>query len=182
MRHGPRPRRTKRGGDRRSFDLLDVISPIVVLAGLGLAWYYFNAPSRASGVSGYAMVIDGDTIDIQGRRIRLEGIDAPEGRQTCNREGAPEACGQIATNALAEIIGGAVIECWSKGEDQYDRMLGVCYRGDLDISGEMVRRGNAVAYKRYAWRNIPHELLARSKRRGIWATEFVSPERWRRSR
>jgi endonuclease YncB( thermonuclease family) len=127
-------------------------------------------------------VIDGDTIDIDGRRIRLEGIGAPEGRQTCTRDGVPEACGLIAADALAAIIGGAAIECRSKGEDQYDRMLGVCFRGDFDINGEMVRRGNAVAYKRYAWHYVPHELLARLKGRGIWATEFVSPESWRRSR
>ena len=182
MRHGARPRRPSRGGGQRGLDLLGAISSIVIIAGLGVVAYKFNAPSRASGVSGYASVIDGDTIDIQGRRIRLEGIDAPEGRQTCTRDGIPEDCGRIAANALAGIIGGAAIECRSKGEDQYDRMLGVCYRGDLDINGEMVRRGNAVAYTRYAWRYIPHEMSARWKGQGIWATEFVSPESWRRSR
>jgi endonuclease YncB( thermonuclease family) len=182
MRHGTRPRKARRRGGSRDLNLLDAVRSILVLAGLGLGALYLNAPSRADGLTGYASVIDGDTVEINGRRIRLEGIDAPEGRQICTRDGVPEFCGQIAAKALAALIGGSPIECRSKGEDQYGRMLGVCFRGDFDINREMVRSGNAVAYTRYAWRYIPHEVLARLKGWGIWGTEFINPEAWRHSR
>jgi endonuclease YncB( thermonuclease family) len=77
---------------------------------------------------------------------------------------------QIAANVLSAIIGGSVIECRSNGSDRYGRMLGVCYRGDLDINREMVKGGHAVAYTRYSWRYYPQELRARASGLGIWGT------------
>ncbi len=53
-------------------------------------------------VTGRATVVDGDTLDIQGKRIRLHGIDAPESRQTCQTETQTYRCGRDATTALAE--------------------------------------------------------------------------------
>jgi len=36
-----------------------------------------------------ASVIDGDTIEVHGQRIRIHGIDAPESRQLCRLDGKP---------------------------------------------------------------------------------------------
>ncbi len=57
-------------------------------------------------IIGRASVIDGDTLDMQGQRIRLWAVDAPEGRQTCDRAGVTYRCGQEAANALDRYIGG----------------------------------------------------------------------------
>ena len=64
------------------------------------------ATSAWADITGPARVIDGDTLDIAGERIRLHGIDAPESRQTCIADGATWPCGQSATDALTEFIGG----------------------------------------------------------------------------
>jgi endonuclease YncB( thermonuclease family) len=176
-RRGVRPPRWLRG-----LNLGAALPLILVFGALGVWSHDFDAPIRAAGITGVASVIDGDTIEIHGRRIRLDRIDAPESGQTCFRNGTPERCGQIAANVLVAIIGGSVIECRSNGSDRYGRMLGVCYRGDLDINREMVKGGHAVAYTRYSWRYYPEELRARASGLGIWGTEFTDPETWRHSR
>ena len=71
---------------------------LAVLAILALTF-----PAYAD-VIGEARVIDGDTIEVQGQRIRLHGIDAPESRQLCRLDGEPWRCGKEAAAALAEKI------------------------------------------------------------------------------
>ncbi len=56
-------------------------------------------------ITGLPRVIDGDTLEVAGRRIRLHGIDAPESRQLCRKDGKPWQCGKDATSALREFSG-----------------------------------------------------------------------------
>ena len=120
-------------------------------------------------VSGPARIIDGDTIDIAGTRIRLEGIDAPEAGQTCtDGAGASWACGTAATRELVAMTKDRSLDCYSRGLDKYGRMLGICFAGSVDVSAEMVRRGLAWAFVRYSRHYVGEEGQARKAGLGIW--------------
>jgi endonuclease YncB( thermonuclease family) len=129
-------------------------------------------------VQGIARVLDGDTIEIAGTRIRLEGIDAPEADQQCARRvgsvssGAGSTatwrCGQIATAELQRLVGRASVRCDSRGTDTYGRMLATCFSGATDINAEMVRRGMAWAFVKYSRVYVAEEADARARGVGIW--------------
>ena len=101
------------------------------------------APSGATA-SGPARVIDGDTLDVRGTRIRLHGIDAPESAQTCLAGGQRWRCGRSATQALVKRIAGRPVACTERDRDRYGRVVAVCRVGDAGTrrptSGRSVRR------------------------------------------
>jgi endonuclease YncB( thermonuclease family) len=136
--------------------------------------------ASAETIVGIASVIDADTIDIHGTRIRLYGIDAPEGRQECTRpDGAKWRCGQQGSLALANLIGQASIRCEARDHDQYGRTVGVCFKGAEDINRWLVRSGWAVAYRQYSKAYVADEATARSARANIWSGAFEMPWDWR---
>ena len=138
----------------------------------------------AAGIEGRASVIDGDTIEIHGERIRLEGIDAPESNQPCThkRTGQTWRCGQQASIWLSDLIGARTVSCVEAGRDRWKRMLAHCTVGGQDIGAEMVRNGWAMAFIRYSKEYVPEETEARSAGAGIWASEFDPPWDWRRAK
>ena len=136
----------------------------------------------AQDVSGLPRVIDGDTIEIAGTRIRLYGLDAPESAQTCNVGSETWACGQAATEALTRMIDGQQTLCWKVENDRYGRMVAVCLTGEKYINAEMVTNGHAVAYTKYSKAFVPLEAIAREKRLGLWRGEFNYPWDWRATR
>ena len=109
-------------------------------------------------------VIDGDTLDLGGERIRLFGIDAPERGQSCG----PLACGTTATEALADILSAGPVRCTPVSTDRYGRTVARCRAGRLDVNREMVRRGMAWAYRQYSEDYVPAEKAAKKARVGIW--------------
>lgn len=130
--------------------------------------------------TGIPSVIDGDTIEIHGERVRLHGIDAPESRQLCTRGGKSVRCGQVAARALDVLIGSRPVSCSPKDRDRYGRTVAVCHVGGVDLNDWMVRRGHAVAYSRYTKAYVAAEAEARHAKRGVWAGSFEKPEDWRR--
>ena len=141
---------------------------------------FFPAQASSSELIGQATVIDGDTIEIHGQRIRLHGIDAPESRQLCEQGGQKYRCGQRASLALADKIGRTVVRCDKRGTDRYKRVIGICFSGDEVLNRWMVRTGWAVAYRRYSKDYVIDEDLAHQDRIGIWAGDFEMPSEWRR--
>ncbi len=139
----------------------------------------------AQSFRGRAQVIDGDTIALEGleARIRLYGIDAPEGRQTCQTEASQKYLfGPKSAQALQELItrnGHAV--CEQTDRDRYGRVVAVCMVNGRDLSAELVRQGWAVEYGRYSdGRYMANQTAARTGKRGLWAGRFVMPWDWRR--
>lgn len=131
-------------------------------------------------VQGIASVIDGDTIELNGERIRLEGIDCPESRQTCETaSGEYYMCGQRAAFALADRISLKTVRCESKGRDRYQRLLAVCYIGQEDINAWMVSEGWALAFRKYSTLYIPQEEAAKEAHKGMWQGRFEAPWEWR---
>ena len=143
------------------------------------------APAVAADLSGLAEVIDGDTIAIRGSRtrIRLWGIDTPEGKQTCrDRAGQRYLCGARAADALAGLIGrNGHVTCTPKDRDRYGRIVAICRIRGQDLNAEMVRQGWAVEYTQYSdGRYSALEAEARRRRLGLWSGTFVKPWEWRR--
>jgi len=126
----------------------------------------------SGSLSGRARVIDGDTLEISGRRVRLEGIDAPEMAQTCGRNPSGTwKCGAVAADRLAALIGRHTVTCESRGNDKYGRMLGICFVDGRDINAEMVRQGLAWAFVKYSRTYVRQESEARTARVGVWQGE-----------
>jgi endonuclease YncB( thermonuclease family) len=144
---------------------------------------FATVPSAyADRLTGVASVIDGDTLEIRGQRIRLHGIDAPESRQLCETAaGQRWRCGQQAAFALADRIGRRQVSCAVRDTDRWGRVIAVCTQDGVDLNGWLVRGGWAVAYRRYSRDYIPAETDARSARRNIWSGRFDMPWDWRRA-
>ena len=138
------------------------------------------SPAHAD-IAGVASVIDADTIEIHGERIRLHGIDAPESSQTClDLAGREWRCGQAAALALQDLIGRRTVTCDERDVDRYGRIVGRCLVGDLDVNEWLVAQGLALAYRRYSLDYVAAEDEARAAGRGMWAGTFDPPWEWRR--
>jgi len=139
--------------------------------------------AAAQSIMGVASVIDGDTIEIHGTRIRLHGIDAPESRQVGMRPTGEEwRCGQQASLALSERIGPATIRCEPRDRDRYGRVVAVCFKGKVDLNRWMVARGWAVAYRKYSRDYVADEERAHSGGLQLWSGSFEMPWDWRQQR
>ena len=127
-------------------------------------------------------IIDGDTIEIAGQRIRLHGIDAPEIDQTCRRDSETWRCGQKAAQALADKIGQQSVRCEEQNRDRYRRIVAKCFVRGQDLSEWLAHEGWAVTYVYFSYEFTRAEAWAKSNRRGIWAGEFDYPWEWRKSK
>ncbi len=142
-------------------------------------------------ITGFAQVIDGDSIKINGINIRLFGIDAFELKQSCeNNMFIWGHCGKESKRYLEDLIDGKRITCSYREKDRYGRILGICYHGVyyhndplLEINGTMVFAGRAIAYTKYSKRYLELEDSAKKDKAGIWRYGFKeTPEQWRRKK
>jgi endonuclease YncB( thermonuclease family) len=173
----------RRGGwpSRRPAFLLTVA--LVFLAG----FYALSRPrleratlERQPPIVGQAWIVDGDSLRMGGRSIRLDGIDAPEWDQTClDANGRTWRCGRAASRALRERIHGQTVSCQPRAIDRYGRTIAVCTLADgSDVNAWMVRQGWAIA-SGFSGIYASEEAEAKAAKRGIWDGTFISPANWR---
>lgn len=136
-------------------------------------------------LTGRASVIDGDTIEIHGRRIRLYGIDAPESAQLCRDRAAKSfRCGATSAAALADFLKvSSPTRCEFIDGDRYGRFVGNCFRADgSSVQELLVRSGWAMDWPRYSNGTYAvYQEAAKAERIGIWAGEFQPPWEWRKA-
>ena len=133
------------------------------------------------GAVGRASVIDGDTIEIHGERIRIHGVDAPEAGQTCYKaDGTPWRCGQNAALALSDFLGQSTVSCERLDTDRYGRMVAKCRAHRKDVGRWLVSSGWAMAYTKYSADYVDDELTAKDAFAGIWQGMFQPPWEWRK--
>jgi endonuclease YncB( thermonuclease family) len=120
-------------------------------------------------------VVDGDTIVLNGEKIRFSGIDTPELKQTCLKGDEKVSCGISAKILLVKKIGNNTPECISKGKDVYKRTLAECFVNGESLSSFLVRSGYAFAYRKYSTKFIKDEEFAKANKLGMWAMTFQYP-------
>ena len=126
-------------------------------------------------------ITDGDTIKINGEKIRFSGIDTPELNQTCVKEGVKNSCGLTAKQILIDKIIDNKVKCIKEGKDRYKRILAECFVNNESLSRYLVRSGYAFAYRKYSKKFIIDEDYARANKLGLWSMEFEYPWDFRRS-
>ena len=125
-------------------------------------------------------VVDGDTIHLNGEKIRFTGIDTPELKQTCIKEGVINPCGVIAKEILIKKINDNKVECISNGKDQYKRTLAECFVNGESLSSYLVRSGYGFAYRKYSKKFILDEDYAKANKIGMWSMKFDYPWDYRK--
>ena len=143
-------------------------------------------------INGTPKIIDGDTIHINNKKIRLEGIDAPEIKQQCKKTflkisaiigyqfNKNYSCGIMVKKKLVEKINNSKVKCIATSKDRYKRFIATCYKDNINLNKWMVRNGYAVAYKRYSKDYVRDEEYAKENKLGVWEGSFTMPEKWRK--
>ncbi len=119
-------------------------------------------------------VFDGDTFEIllegnETARVRMEGIDAPEGGMPYYR---------VSKRFLTDLCAGKIVNIAIKEKDHYGRYVALTYLEDgRELSHEMVRAGLAWHYKQYDNRQslANLEIEARNEKRGLWKEKNPMP-------
>lgn len=104
----------------------------------GLARARTEQPERV--VQGPARVRDGDTIVVGGTPVRLAGLHCPE---------LDERGGQAAAAAMRSLVLRGYVSCQLTGARTYDREVGSCHVGALDLADALIRGGRCARCARY---------------------------------
>jgi clan AA aspartic protease (TIGR02281 family) len=136
-------------------------------------------PAPAGGeIVGPASVVDGDTLEIEGQKVRLYGVDAPEAEQTCAAR-TEWRCGAEAARALTQKITGHPVTCAERGNAADGAVLATCRLGAEDLAAWLAQEGWALAWRAQSSDYLGEEQDARAARRGVWRGALQAPWDWR---
>lgn len=131
-------------------------------------------------VEGAVHVIDGDTFDVGGVRVRLHGIDAPEVDQTCAHPQRGEwNCGAFVRDEIRDRYEGRTANCQQIDMDRYGRVVGKCFIDGRDINQIIVEDGLAEAYRAYSMEYDLAEKAAQVRGAGLWSSDMQTPAEFR---
>src|SRR3979490_2702512 len=150
---------------------------ICMFARLILAVCVCAVPALADNLTGQASIIDGDTLEIHGTRIRLWGIDAPESNQLCRGDDSIQyRCGAKAASGLESFLNKRPMDCVSVSLGEYRRTVAVCSIDGVDLAEWLVRNGLALDWPLYSKGKYDKaQSEADHAGRGIWAGRYVAP-------
>lgn len=130
-------------------------------------------------LSGMAAVHNADIISIDGQRVILWGVDAPEPGQLCRTGSGQWNCYEAAKRSLETLAGRGEVNCTLVGEpDPYGRRYGVCETAGEDIGAELVRQGMALAHLEQAADYEDEQLQATEEGVGLWQAGVTFMEPW----
>ncbi|WP_373502722.1 thermonuclease family protein [Aestuariivirga sp.] len=162
--------------------LRNVKNVLVLMAVLAMAALAARQAGWLAPESGTFTAIDGDSLRKGAQEFRLHAIDAPELHQTCTSSaGRDYPCGREARDALRKLVKNKPLDCRIIETDRYGRLVAQCRAETLDINGELVRLGWAIAYRQHGRDYVDEEAEAKEARHGIWQGAFDIPEAWRRT-
>jgi endonuclease YncB( thermonuclease family) len=156
---------------------------LLVIVALSALLNEFARPKQTLSANDLTLKVqDGDSFEIGGKRLRLDGIDAPEYRQTCSdAKGLSWECGKAARAHLEKLLREPGLICEHEAADRYGRALASCRNATVaDIAAVQVSEGFATSHEYYGIRDYgDEEDAAREAKRGIWRGKFTPPEVWR---
>jgi endonuclease YncB( thermonuclease family) len=119
-------------------------------------------------IVGIPKLIDADSFKIGTTEIRLFGVDAPEGKQTCKIGEEIIKCGELAKQQLQNFIGNSEIVCKPLEYDKYERIVAECTSNQTNLNAWVVANGLAYAYRFHSDKYIADEEIAKSAKLGVW--------------
>ena len=156
---------------------LNKIKAILVISISVLVFFFTITNIKSQEIK----ITDGDTIKINGEKIRFSGIDTPELKQMCTKDGVKNSCGIKAKQILIDKIADNNVYCVNSGKDQYKRTLAECFVNNISLSSYLVRSGYAFAYRKYSKKFVADEDYARINKIGMWSMKFEYPWDFRRN-
>ncbi len=136
-------------------------------------------PVSADTITGASRIIDGDSLEVAGQKIDLQGVDAPEMGQTCSWPKKQIDCGLIAKSALMDLTAGVSVVCDIGAVQGNAVALGVCRAAGYDLAEGMAHTGWAVATKDAPPRYKAAMAGAQTAQRALWKGWFTPPWIWR---
>ena len=121
--------------------LLGSVRNRVIGIALGVALLFTSSASGADLTDTVNHVRDGDTIEVGGLAIRLQGLHAPE---------TDDPGGAEASAFMSNLVLGRDLDCDLTGERSHDRLIGVCYLDGRDIAAELIGAGLARDCPRFS--------------------------------